>query len=68
MTLYPEIQKRAQEEIETVVGQDRLPTLEDRKKLPYLNALILELFRWGPAAPQGETSSLTCPPPRAHLL
>lgn len=32
---YPEIQKKAQEELDRVVGRDRLPTVEDEKDLPY---------------------------------
>lgn len=51
MTLYPEIQKRAQAEIDTVVGSDRLPTLDDWDSLPYVNAICDEVLRWQPVAP-----------------
>lgn len=54
MTLYPDVQKRAQAEIDAVVGPDRLPTLADYGSLPYVGALVQELLRWAPAAPQGE--------------
>ncbi|KAG1742799.1 cytochrome P450 [Suillus paluster] len=53
MMLYPEVQKHAQAEIDVVVGQDRFPTFEDREKLPYIAALIQEILRWAPVAPQG---------------
>lgn len=45
MMKYPEVQRRAQEELDRVVGVDRLPTFEDRKHLPYVNALMLECLR-----------------------
>ena len=51
MTLYPEVQRKAQEEVDSVVGRDRLPTASDRDLLPYVNALCNELFRWLPVAP-----------------
>lgn len=54
MTLYPDAQRRAQEEIDRVIGSGggaRLPTLEDRGNLPYVNALIQEVLRWHPVAP-----------------
>lgn len=56
MTLYPEIQSRAQAEIESVVGTNggRLPTFSDRPNLPYVEAIVLELLRWNPAVPLGE--------------
>ena len=54
MTLYPEIQKKAQAELDAVVGQDRLPESEDRDSLPYINAICLELLRWLPVGPLGE--------------
>ena len=45
MTLYPEVQKRAQAEIDTVVGPNRLPDFHDRPSLPYINAIVKELSR-----------------------
>ncbi|KAL1744246.1 cytochrome P450 [Schizophyllum fasciatum] len=48
---YPEVQKKAQEEIDRVVGTDRLPTIADRPNLPYVEALVTELYRWLPVAP-----------------
>ena len=53
MTLFPEVQKRAKEEIDAVVGSDRLPSFADRPKLPYVEALVKEVFRWNPVAPLG---------------
>jgi cytochrome P450 len=55
MSLYPNIQKRAQEEIDRVVGRDRLPTFADRYNLPYLEAIIWEILRWNPVGPLGES-------------
>ncbi|KAI0128219.1 putative cytochrome P450 oxidoreductase OrdA-like protein [Hypoxylon sp. NC0597] len=51
MTIYPEIQQKAQEEIGRVVGQNRLPTMEDREHLPYIEAVVKEVLRWHPVAP-----------------
>ena len=51
MALHPEYQKRAQEEIDRVVGEDRLPTINDRSQLSYVNAIIKETMRWHPALP-----------------
>ncbi|KAG2062784.1 cytochrome P450, partial [Suillus decipiens] len=53
MVLYPDVQKRAQAEIDSVVGRDRLPTFEDRASLPYIDAVMRETFRWQPVAPLG---------------
>ncbi|KAH7885426.1 cytochrome P450 [Phlebopus sp. FC_14] len=53
MVLYPDIQKKAQAEIDAVVGRGRLPTFEDRPHLPYLHAVIYGLMRWYPAMPEG---------------
>ncbi|KAI0260510.1 cytochrome P450 [Gloeopeniophorella convolvens] len=53
MALFPDIRKRAQAEIDAVVGPDRLPALEDRERLPYLNAIVKELLRWNPPIPLG---------------
>ncbi|KAI0854591.1 cytochrome P450 [Xylaria cubensis] len=53
MVLYPEVQKRAQEEIDRIIGNDRLPTTADRDSLPYINAVVKETLRWHPVAPMG---------------
>lgn len=53
MTLSPEAQRRAQAEIDAVVGIDRLPSFEDREQLPYVEALVKEVFRFHPVAPLG---------------
>jgi len=53
MTVYPEKQKLAQEEIDQVIGRNRLPSLQDRESLPYTNALVKEVMRWRTVAPLG---------------
>lgn len=53
MIKYKDVQHQAQEEIDRVVGTDRLPGFEDREKLPYVNALVKEAMRWWPIAPMG---------------
>jgi len=54
MTLYPDIQRKAQEELDRVVGSDRFPTFSDRKNLPYVDALVREAIRWHPVVPLGK--------------
>ena len=49
IVLYPEVQAKAQAELDQIVGCDRLPNFSDRPHLPYLNALVKELIRWWPA-------------------
>ncbi|KAG2069083.1 cytochrome P450 [Suillus decipiens] len=53
MVLYPDVQKRAQAEIDFVVGGDRLPTFEDRASLPYVESVLRETLRWHPVGPLG---------------
>ncbi|KAK4937903.1 hypothetical protein LTR10_021544 [Elasticomyces elasticus] len=53
MMLHPEVQKKAQEEIDRVVGTDRLPTFSDRPNLPYIDAMVKESLRWHPIGPMG---------------
>lgn len=57
MTLYPKVQRKAQEEIDQVVGNGRLPSFDDREALPYVNALALEATRWHQVAPLGVSHS-----------
>ncbi|KAG8723938.1 hypothetical protein FRC09_001047 [Ceratobasidium sp. 395] len=51
MVLYPEVQKKIQVELDSVLGEDRLPELSDRESLPYLNCTIKEALRWGSPLP-----------------
>lgn len=48
MLCFPDVQKKAQEEIDRVVGPDRLPTMEDEPKLQYVRGCIKETLRWMP--------------------
>ncbi|KAF8878001.1 cytochrome P450 [Infundibulicybe gibba] len=51
MVRNQDIQKRAQAEIDTRIGTDRLPTIADRGDLPYVNSIMKEVMRWQPVAP-----------------
>ncbi|KZS91083.1 cytochrome P450 [Sistotremastrum niveocremeum HHB9708] len=55
MTSHPEIQKRAQSELDHVLCNERLPTLQDRQNglFPYIDALAKEIVRWAPVVPAG---------------
>ncbi|XP_068135136.1 cytochrome P450 2K4-like [Hyperolius riggenbachi] len=50
MAKYPDIQKKVQDEIETVIGRAQ-PSLEHRKQMPYTDAVIHEIMRFGDIAP-----------------
>ena len=51
--MFPHVQRRAQAELDLVVGRDRLPTFDDRPRLPYIEAICKELLRWLIVAPIG---------------
>jgi cytochrome P450 len=53
MIAFPEVQGRAQAELDAVVGRDRLPTFADAPRLPYVLAIIKEILRWRPSIPLG---------------
>jgi cytochrome P450 len=53
MTMYPEVQRKAQEEIDDVVGRDRMPTIADLDSMPYIRAMVRETLRWRPVDPMG---------------
>ncbi|KAH6955729.1 cytochrome P450 [Ilyonectria sp. MPI-CAGE-AT-0026] len=46
--LFPEALKKAQEELDRVVGRDRMPTFEDEPNLPYMRAMVRETVRFRP--------------------
>ena len=54
MVLHPEVQKKAQAEIDAHIGPTRLPTWDDKEKLPYVSAVLKEVLRWNPPAPLGK--------------
>jgi cytochrome P450 len=51
MALHPEKQRKAQEEIDRIIGCDRLPAFQDRESLVYVEAIYRETFRWLPPLP-----------------
>ena len=53
MMAYPEIQRRAQDELDAVVGRFRPPTFADAPNLPYIQAMVKESLRWRAALPLG---------------
>ncbi|KAG1833877.1 cytochrome P450 [Suillus variegatus] len=59
MVLNPEVQAKAQAEIDRVVGKDRLPNFNDRPALPYLEAVLRETLRWHPVIPMGVPHATT---------
>ena len=59
MAMYPDAQRKAQDEIDRVVGSHRLPNYDDRKSLPYVEALYREVMRWGPASPLNTAHTAT---------
>ncbi|KAJ7772816.1 cytochrome P450 [Mycena olivaceomarginata] len=53
LVAYPEAQKKAHEELDRMVGEHRMPTLEDLEQMPYIRAIISETHRFRPIAPLG---------------
>jgi len=53
MVLHPHVLKRAQEEIDQLLGGERLPQYSDRPSLPYVSAVFKEIVRWRPPTPLG---------------
>ena len=51
MLLNPEVQEKAQAQIDAVVGKDRLPTIADRPLLPFIDATLWETLRYSPITP-----------------
>ncbi|KAF9816954.1 hypothetical protein IEO21_03719 [Rhodonia placenta] len=53
IALHPEVLRKAQAEIDEKIGPSRLPTLEDRASLPYVECIVKEAYRWNPVLPAG---------------
>ncbi|CAE6467571.1 unnamed protein product [Rhizoctonia solani] len=54
MVLNPHVQARAQQELDTVLGQGVLPSISDKGRLPYVRAVINEVLRLYPVLPLGK--------------
>lgn len=63
MTLYPEVKKKAQDELDRVIGRGRPPKIDDIGSLPYNAAIIKEVLRWKPPAPMGTYLCVPSPYP-----
>ncbi len=59
MVTHPEVLKKAQKELDDVVGRHRLPDFEDRASLPYIEAIYREVLRWKPPVPMGVSHRAT---------
>ena len=46
MTLHPEVVNKAYAEIQSVIGSNRLPTIDDRPLLPYIDCVVKEVYRY----------------------
>ncbi|KAI0295334.1 cytochrome P450 [Multifurca ochricompacta] len=51
MILYPEVQCKAQAEVDSITCGSRLPDFSDFNELPYVNAILKEVLRWHPVSP-----------------
>ena len=59
MALNPSVTKKAQAELDSVLGGGRLPDFSDQADLPYISAIIKELLRWGCPTPIGVPKRVT---------
>ena len=59
MAMFPDVQRKAHEELDRIIGRERLPDLEDEDNLPYIRAICAEIQRWQPVGPIGIPHRLT---------
>ncbi|GAB1528096.1 hypothetical protein RhiTH_011287 [Rhizoctonia solani] len=66
MVLHPDIQLRAQQELDTILGQLTLPMIKDQERLPYIRNVVEEVLRMYPVVPLGKDFSKPQRSKRAH--
>ncbi|KAI1611235.1 cytochrome p450 monooxygenase [Exophiala viscosa] len=59
MMVFPEVQRKAQDEIDRVVGPNRLPDVDDYTNLDYIRCCVKETLRWMPTVIMGVPHSVT---------
>lgn len=57
MVLHPDVQAKAQAEIDALLGGSRLPEMSDRESMPYVCCIVKEVLRWWPVFPLGMSSA-----------
>ena len=58
MARNPYTVKKAQKQLDDVLGGERLPEHSDINQLPYISAIVKETLRWAPAVPTGSPHRL----------
>ncbi|KAG9048565.1 hypothetical protein FS837_012506 [Tulasnella sp. UAMH 9824] len=53
MSLYPEVQARARQEVDRALGENGSPSFDNQADMPYIHAVVLESLRWNPPVPTG---------------
>ncbi|KAI0731161.1 cytochrome P450 [Earliella scabrosa] len=48
---HPEVLRKAQKQLDDAVGTERLPTFNDRSRVPYIDCILKEVLRWGTPVP-----------------
>ncbi|XP_029464661.1 cytochrome P450 2G1-like [Rhinatrema bivittatum] len=56
---YPEVEEKVHEEIDRMIGQNRMPTIDDRRRMPYTDAVIHEIQRYSNIIPMNLPHSVT---------
>ncbi|KAK5128967.1 hypothetical protein LTR85_000300 [Meristemomyces frigidus] len=59
MLLYPDVQRKAHEELDRVIGSDRMPTMDDEPSLQYIRGCVKETLRWLPTTILGAVPHAT---------
>ena len=71
MVVYPEVQNKAQGEIDSIIGEERTPNWDDYDNLPYVISVVKETMRWRPIGglipPHAATKGIRPPILLAHI-